>query len=180
MTARLITKATTIEELAALVCTRLADAGISVVLTGGAVVSIYSDNEYMSYDLDFIVLGLGKKVDSVMSDLGFSKNVGRHFVHPNTPIFVEFPGGTLAIGESLDTEVVERISNGNTLRLLSPTDCVKDRLAAYYHWNDKQGLDQALAVARKHPISIPRIRKWSKDENMSEKFKIFLELHSKK
>jgi predicted nucleotidyltransferase len=69
MTTPLITKTTTIEELAALVCNRLADAGISVVLTGGAVVSIYSDNEYLSYDLDFIVIGLGKKVDSVMTDL---------------------------------------------------------------------------------------------------------------
>ena len=30
------------------------------------------------------------------------------------------------------------------LKLLSPTDCVKDRLAAYYHWNDRQSLEQAI------------------------------------
>lgn len=37
---------------------------ISAVLSGGAVVSIYSDAEYVSYGLDFIPIGLARKVDS--------------------------------------------------------------------------------------------------------------------
>ncbi|MDI6740798.1 MAG: hypothetical protein QME74_10605 [Candidatus Edwardsbacteria bacterium] len=40
------------------------------------------------------------------------------------------------------------------LHLLSPTDCVKDRLAAYFHWNDRQSLEQAGLVADNRKIDI--------------------------
>ncbi len=33
------------------------------------------------------------------------------------------------------------------LRIISPTGCVKDRLAAYYHWNDVQSPEQGVLVA---------------------------------
>ena len=49
-----LSPSTTIEELAAMVSTTLESAGISAVLSGGAVVSIYTNNEYESGDLDFI------------------------------------------------------------------------------------------------------------------------------
>ncbi len=45
-----ITKKTPIEEIGAFVCQALAAEGIESVLTGGAVVTIYSNNEYQSYD----------------------------------------------------------------------------------------------------------------------------------
>ena len=40
-----ITSKLGIEEIATIVCQALRDTGIDVVLTGGAVVSIYSDNQ---------------------------------------------------------------------------------------------------------------------------------------
>jgi formylglycine-generating enzyme required for sulfatase activity len=43
--------------LAALMCSTLERHGVRVVLSGGSVVSIYSDNAYQSYDLDFIQTG---------------------------------------------------------------------------------------------------------------------------
>lgn len=49
--------------------------------------------------------------------------------------------------------------------LLSPTDCVKDRLAAYYHWSDQQALAQAQLVAENNKIDIKEIRRWSKEED---------------
>ena len=56
-----------------------------------------------------------------------------------------------------------------TLSLLFPTDCVKDRLAAYYHWDDLQALEQAKLVARNHKINLEEIRRWSEVENQLEK-----------
>jgi hypothetical protein len=56
---------------------------------------------------------------------------------------------------------------------LSPTDCIKDRLSAFYHWNDRQGLDQAIAVAKRQKFSLPEIEKWSALEGHSDKFLIF-------
>ena len=70
-----------LEEVATLVCTRLEADGISVVLSGGAAVSIYSENEYESYDLDFIPTGLARRVDHTMQALGFERQQ-RHWVHP--------------------------------------------------------------------------------------------------
>jgi len=41
-------------ELAAFICTHLRKQGIEVTLTGGSCVSIFSEDEYISMDLDFI------------------------------------------------------------------------------------------------------------------------------
>jgi hypothetical protein len=54
---RQIHPALSLEELAALVCSTLERHGVSVVLSGGSVVSIYSNNAYQSNDLDFIQTG---------------------------------------------------------------------------------------------------------------------------
>lgn len=74
-----ITKRTSIEEVGAIVSEALSAEGIQAVLTGGAVVSIYSDNKYESFDLDFIILGLGKSVDQAMTSLGFKKEKSRNW-----------------------------------------------------------------------------------------------------
>ncbi|MFK5938387.1 MAG: hypothetical protein QM497_08325, partial [Sulfurimonas sp.] len=59
------------------------------------------------------------------------------------------------------------------LRLLTPTDCVKDRLAAYYHWDDEQCLQQAIWVAKKNEFDLKSVQEWSEKEKSLEKFKIF-------
>ena len=69
-------------------------------LSGGAAVSIYSDNEYESYDLDFVPTGLARRVDRTMEALGFARRQ-RHWVHPENPYWVEFPSGPVAIGEEV-------------------------------------------------------------------------------
>ncbi len=76
-----IDKDSTLEEVATLVCTRLEEDGIAVVLSGGAAVSIYCDNEYESYGLDFIPTGLARRVDRTMESIGFERRQ-RHWVHP--------------------------------------------------------------------------------------------------
>ena len=171
-----ITSKLGIEEIATIVCQALRDAEIDVVLTGGAVVSIYSNNQYESWDLDFVQMTPFKKVDEVMTGLGFNKDKGRHFNHPNSKIFVEFPGSVLAIGETTIKDRAERKSRHGVLCLLAPTECVMDRLAAYYHWNDQQGLDQAVMVARKHPVNLSKVEKWSEREGMKPKFQKFFGL----
>lgn len=50
-----------------------------------------------------------------------------------------------------------------------------DRLAAYYHWNDLQCLEQAIWIAEKQPVKINIIKEWSKREGAEDKFNIFLE-----
>jgi hypothetical protein len=59
------------------------------------------------------------------------------------------------------------------LRLLSPTDCVKDRLAAYIHWNDREAFEQALLVARTQEIDFRDLRRWARNEGAAKKLEVF-------
>ena len=56
------------------------------------------------------------------------------------------------------------------LRLISPTDCVKDRLAWFYYDNDTECLEQAVLVAEANDVDIAEIERWSKVEGKSDKF----------
>ncbi len=171
-----INSKTTIEELAALVSEALQAAGIQAVLSGGAAVSIYTRNEYESGDLDFISGENMDSIERVMSELGFERR-GRTFVHPQAVYFVEFPPGPLAIGEQLirENEIATRETSSGTIRLLSPTQCVMDRLAAYFHWKDLQSLDQAVLVAKNQRVSLKTIEAWAKLEGSLDKFAVFRE-----
>lgn len=164
-----ITRALRREYVAAIVCQALSNHGIVVVLSGGSVVSIYSENEFESFDLDFVRTGLPQKVDEVLLGLGFSKQ-GRHWVNPNTDFWVEFPAGPVAIGDTLISDFAERETPFGTLRLLGPTECVMDRLAWYFHNGDLECLEQAVAVARRNPIDLKRVAEWATKERRTREF----------
>jgi len=70
-----ITKDLSLKELASIVSTALENAGIDAVLTGGGAVSIYSDNNYESYDLDFISSHNIDEVAAALAPLGFTKTL---------------------------------------------------------------------------------------------------------
>jgi hypothetical protein len=57
--------------------------------------------------------------------------------------------------------------------VISPTDCVKDRLCAFYFWNDQQGLAQAILVTKSQNVDLDEIKRWSQVEGKAEEFKIF-------
>ncbi len=158
-------------ELAAFVWTHLHANGIDCVLTGGACVTIYTTSRYRSYDLDFVekVGSSRKRIREVLAELDFFEE-NRYFRHPYTKFFLEFPAGPLSVGsEPVRATVTLEFPTGQ-LVLLSPTDCVKDRLAAYYHWNDRQSLGQALLVAENNAIDIREIRRWSEAEGRLTEF----------
>lgn len=163
-------------ELGAYVQSHLREKGIDVVLSGGAVVAFYTSGKYVSGDLDFVNrYGLKRSaIMSAMEELGFTEG-GRHFEHPDTEYFVEFPPGPLVIGESYEIEVVERQLETGKLVLITPTECVKDRLAWYYHAGDNQSLYQAILVAKDQSIDLDIIMKWSEGEGKSEEFEEFKE-----
>ena len=56
------------------------------------------------------------------------------------------------------------------MRLLSPTDCVKDRLTWWFHAKDRQCLEQAVAVTQTADVDVEELRRWSKGEHMAEAF----------
>jgi hypothetical protein len=159
-------------ELAAFVQSHLREKGIDVVLSGGASVSIYSSNKYVSLDLDLVNAYFAKRraIRETMQEIGFHEE-GRHFTHPDTQFFVEFPPGPLAVGAEPVKEVSELKFSTGMLRIISPTDCVKDRLAGCYHWDDLQCLEQAVFVVQANSIDLEEIERWSEGEGKLEKFR---------
>lgn len=168
-----ITKKSDVQTIASIVCDCLLKHGVDAVLSGGAVVSIYTNNEYESKDLDFISSSDIKAIEKSLVAIGFTKSPGRHFTHPDTEYFVEFPKSPLAIGGMPIKEWATQNNKAGRLQLLTPTHSVMDRLAGYFHWNDKQNLDQAVMIAKKHPIKIKDIESWAKNEGETEKLEIF-------
>jgi hypothetical protein len=159
-------------ELAAFIESHLLEKGIYVVLSGGACVSIYSSNKYVSMDLDLVNVRFAKRqtIRSAIQEIGFHEE-GRHFRHPDTDLLIEFPPGPLAVGEEPVKKVDEHKLPTGILRIISPTDCIKDRLAGYYHWNDLQCLEQASLVAEAIEIDLKEIERWSRVEGKLGEFK---------
>jgi hypothetical protein len=166
-------------ELAAYVHDHLRQQGIDVVLSGGSVVSFYSHNLYVSKDVDLINIAFTKrsKLRRAMEALGFVEQ-GRHFLHPETPHIVEFPDGPLAVGEEPVREIREIVFETGVLRVLSATDCVKDRLCAFYFWEDRQGLEQAVLVSQQNPVDLDEIKRWSQVEGKLGQFASFKQMVS--
>ena len=164
---------TDIKELASFVYETLKNNQIDAVLVGGACVSIYSQNRYQSYDLDFVTFEELKLIEKVLGKLGF-KRTGRSFSHKQCPYLIDFVTPPIAIGhESIQHFETLKTASG-TLKLLTPTDCVKDRLSAFFHWNDAQALEQALLVAKDHLIDLSNIKIWAVKEQHLRKFEQFL------
>ena len=159
------------------VAVHLKKKGIDTILVGGAVVSIYSNGAYRSGDLDFVKASMFvTKLEESMSELGFKKH-GRHFVNPECKhLFVEFPGGPpLGIGKD-NTIIPDEVEVGGTIiKILSPTDCVKDRLATYIYFKAPEGLDQAVLVAKNQEVNFSSIKKWCKNENVPHIFEEFMD-----
>jgi len=161
-------------ELAAYIQDSLQREGVRVVLSGGSAVSFFSSEKYVSKDLDLVNVHFAKrsKIKAVMETIGFQEQ-GRYFVSPETQFLVEFPDGPLSVGEEPVKEVKEFELSTGTLWIVSPTDCVKDRLCAYYFWNDQQGLAQAVLVAESQDVDLEEIERWSNVEGKEREFQIF-------
>lgn len=169
-----------IKDLAALVTRQLKRHGIDALIVGGACVSIYTKNKYLSSDIDFISHAALKDISNALAELGFKRESSRHFERKGCPFFIEFVPPPAAIGEEPVKEKAELRTRYGRIILLTPTDSVKDRLAAYYHWNDPQAFEQAVMVAKAQKVSIREIERWSLKEGHKEKYKIFVERLKKK
>lgn len=170
----MLTARSTLADAAIAVARALKQAGIGAVLTGGACATLYSDGAYQSHDLDFIVRsgGTRRSLDAAMATAGFARD-GDRYVHAATPFYVEFPRGPLAIGDDVEiTPVSVRVGRGSVLAL-SPTDACRDRLAAFYYWDDRQSLRTAVEIARRRRVNLAAIRRWSVREGQADKFREF-------
>ena len=164
-------------EIASYICQALSDVGIQTTLSGGFCVEIYSFGEYTSMDIDLIDQSIfgHNAIKKRMIELGFEPE-GKHFRHEDMEYTVEFPASPLAIGQELVKEISEIETDYGVLRLITATDSVKDRLAAYFFWDDERSLEQAILVALNNNVDFENIKRWSQKEGEIEKFEYFFNL----
>lgn len=165
---------TSLRRTAVLVGDALRKHGIAAVLTGGACAHVYAGPRITSSDVDFVLMSDTRRsnIDEALATLGFHRRPDR-YVHPECRWFVEFPPGPLAIGADTGIRPVTfRLGRFATLAL-SATDSCRDRLAAFYHWDDRQSLEAAVEIARRHEVELARIRAWSAGEEAADKFREF-------
>lgn len=138
-------------------------------------VAIYTEGLYRSGDLDLVPDDLGRsRLREVLAQIGFEPSQSRYFKHPAcTHLFLEFPRGPVEIGEQYPVIPAEIEVEGRTLRLLSPTDSVKDRLAGYIHWKSRANFEQALLICRRQRerVDLDAVREWCVGEGGTEAFR---------
>jgi hypothetical protein len=167
-------KSISLRDLAGFISEELRKRDIETTLVGGACVTIYSENLYQSYDLDFVTYESMKKIKKALTELGF-KEKQRYFTRDDCPWFIEFVSPPVAVGNEPIHKFEHIKTPLGTIQMLRPTDSVKDRLASFYHWSDKQGLEQALNICSIQTVDLEEIEKWSIREGEGKKFLIFLE-----
>lgn len=165
-------------ELAALVVTTLGNAGIDVVLVGGSCVCLYTSERFGSFDLDFIDMSYARKkeIAAELDKIGFSpRGASKYFEREDCQWSIEFPSAPLAVGhEQIPSERVSELETAlGKVRLLSPTDCIKDRLLWWYLENDGQCWEQAVDIAKNHKIRWADLKKWHQGEGYIDAFTNF-------
>lgn len=171
---------TSIVELATIVADHLQQHDIEVVLVGGLAVEIYTENLYLTKDIDMVNTNYKspQELRDAMSKLGFQKK-GRIFVNDTTEISVEFPTGPLSVGDELVAKTtIAKVAKGK-IPILDVSDVIKDRLAAYIHWQDRQSLVQALAILLKHPTNRTSLKNFCDREGGDSLYLTLENLHKK-
>ena len=165
---------TPLPDVVAAVARALKRAKIQAVLVGDACASLHAEGAATSYDLDFILQSPVRQaeLDSAMGTVGFTRERD-HYRHPACPFWVEFPAGPIGIGEAGDIRPTALVVRRVSVRTLSATDACRDRLAAYYHWNDVQSLATAVEIVRRRRVNMRLIEEWSASEGAAAEFAIF-------
>jgi len=167
-------KCCTVEQLWRYVAWHLENAGIGSVLVGGAAVAIHTEGRYRTSNLDLVPDDLMRReVPELLISLGFAAQRNRNFAHPECPhLSVRLPMGPVEIGGEFPIVPDEVEVHGRRLRILSPSDCVKDRLASYAHLRSPRFLDQAFLICQHQParVDLGHVEHWCEGNGSMDAF----------
>ncbi|OGF47923.1 MAG: hypothetical protein A2452_09495 [Candidatus Firestonebacteria bacterium RIFOXYC2_FULL_39_67] len=164
-----------VKDVAVVVQGTLSKYGIDSTLVGGACVEIYSNNKYSSGDIDIVSDWPLGEIENALTEIGFKrKDKTRFFEKKDCEYFLDFVQPPLAIGNAPVKQLSIIKTRKGMIKLLTPSDCVKDRLAAYFYWDDKQSLEQAILVAKTKTLDYKSIEKWAKGESNLKKYREFI------
>ncbi|MEK4031186.1 MULTISPECIES: DUF6036 family nucleotidyltransferase [Bacillaceae] len=115
---------------AAILTKLLAERNVKPIIVGGLSVTIYTQNDYTTRDIDMVSEGY-ETIANILGQLDFKKD-GRHFYNDNIEIAIEIPGSYLEGDYSKVKKIF--IDDENYVYLISIEDIILDRLRAAVHW----------------------------------------------
>jgi hypothetical protein len=116
------------------------------ILVGGGAVEFYTGVRFATGDLDLVVLHADCCIE-VLETLGFEKaGESNHWVNRNVAALVEIHRGHLAGKE----EPIEVVYRKVPLLVVSPEDCIAERLASFRRHGSSLDLLSAFLVAYHH------------------------------
>ncbi len=160
------------EAFATAVCEGLRKANVHAVLTGGAVVAIYSRNKFRSPGADFVSPSDDGRIEDAMTRMGFKKK-GKAFAHSKVKFTVAFSGRSIEIGGSIVREWDTRVGRDGTLHLLRPAECVMDRLADHFTVKGSRSREQAVWIAKKQKVDLVPVERWATGAGHEEDYREF-------
>ena len=116
------------------------------ILVGGGAVEFYTCVRFATGDLDLVSPDVEGCI-SVLNALGFERaKKGRHFVNREIGALVDLHGDKLLSGE----QTVEVVYRKVPLLLVSPEDCIAERLASFRRHGSTLDLINAFLVSYHH------------------------------
>lgn len=166
----------TLEELWKHVAVHLESEEIGITLVGGGAATIYSKGKYISGDLDFVLDSMFIKhnqVEQKLKKIGFIKD-GVIYRHPDCKFTLEYKSPPIEIGEDsrVEPEIIDQ--DGVSIKILTPTDCIKDRLNKYHLYKDYEAFDAAVSVAIEQGFVIEKVERFCRENNIQVVFEKFV------
>ena len=145
------------------------------ILVGGSAVELFTGGAYVTGDFDFVGL-VPDSVGKALKKEGFRKE-GRHWIHEEGQIFLEFPSSNLAEGE----QAVERKFENRKILIVSPEDLIVDRLSAWSHWSSAVDGVNAYLLYRslKRELDGARLKTRAADAEVMPGYKAVVSLFNK-
>jgi len=165
----------TLRQAVARLSEHLEEAGQEPVLTGSACAAIYVGAAIKPRVINFVIGEYTSgELDGTMKKLGFQRSSMNHYESKNSPYDVVFSPPPLAVGDDVVRDIATAQARPGKFMLLSPTDCVRQRLSMFYRWGDVDAFAEAVEVARRHEIDLDLVKRWSQWEWCSDKFEEFI------
>ncbi len=154
----------------------LEESGYDPVLTGKACAGVYIGTQVKPQVLEFVLKEYNiNELDDAMKQIGFKRTSVNTYESKRSPFDIIFLPPPLTVGDDLVDEVVTVRARPGKVKLLNPTDCVRQRLSAFYRWGDNEALAEAVMVAKRHDIDMELVKRWSDWEWASDRYEEFIE-----